>query len=202
LHSINNDEDSIHPHLNKKEKRILKHELFIERMWRLLFPQRLSPYIFFPPLFFFLASCRFRSSSNTSRLTGYYPAASIIVSGLEASRAPYSKSHARRLKRNERERLAGGGMESLKIALPSISKSAEDDDDTTANAKTTAAASTESVPDNSTEAPSSPARLGQIGQGKGAPLTRSQRRRALCVILFLPLKTRPSLVLLLLCWLF
>lgn len=160
-----------------------------------LFPQRLSPYIFFPPLFFFLASCRFRSSSNTYRLAGY-PAASITVSGLEASRAPYSKSHARRLKRNERERLAGGGMESLKIALPSIiSKSAGEEDDTTANsAKTTAAASTESVPDNSTDAPSPPARLGQIGQGKGAPLTRSQRRRALCVIFISPLKTRPSVI--------
>ncbi len=42
-----NDEDSIHPDhtLNKKEKRALRHELFIERMWRIfdyLF------YIFFP----------------------------------------------------------------------------------------------------------------------------------------------------------
>ncbi|KAI9445243.1 ribosome biogenesis protein SLX9-domain-containing protein, partial [Lactarius indigo] len=144
----NDDDDSIRPAttLNKKEKRILKHELFIER--------------------------------------------------LEASRAPYSKSHARRLKRKERERLAGGGMESLKTALPSIttnvviasgtSKSAEEDPNTPpGNAKTTAAASTgpsaESDPKfvSDPEAPSPPARLGQIGKGKGTPLTRSQRRRAL-----------------------
>ncbi|KAH8988916.1 ribosome biogenesis protein SLX9-domain-containing protein [Lactarius akahatsu] len=146
LHSVNNDDgDSIRPAtiLNKKEKRILKHELFIER--------------------------------------------------LEASRAPYSKSHARRLKRKERERLAGGGMESLASALPSIttdvviatgtSKSAGEGPNTSAgSARPTAAASTAEpdpmfVPDP--EAPSPPARLGQIGQGKGTPLTRSQRRRAL-----------------------
>jgi len=142
LHSANNDDDSIHPHhatLNKKEKRILKHELFIER--------------------------------------------------LEASRAPYSKSHARRLKRKERERLAGGGMESLKTALPSITsrKSAEEEEpsDVTSIAKTTAGAPTGPSPESEIapvpdpEAPSPPTRLGQIGQGKGTPLTRSQRRRAL-----------------------
>ncbi|KAN0135749.1 Ribosome biogenesis protein SLX9 domain containing protein [Lactarius tabidus] len=142
LHSVDDDGGSIHPHhaaLNKKEKRILKHELFIER--------------------------------------------------LEASRTPYSKSHARRLKRKERERLAGSGMESLKTALPSItsSKSAgEDPGGMTTSAKSTAATSTgpsaesECAPAPDTEAPSPPTpRLGQIGQGKGTPLTRSQRRRAL-----------------------
>ncbi|KAH9064267.1 ribosome biogenesis protein SLX9-domain-containing protein [Lactarius vividus] len=151
LHSVDNDDgDSSRPAttvtLNKKEKRILKHELFIER--------------------------------------------------LEASRAPYSKSHARRLKRRERERLAGGGMESLESALPSIttdvviatgiSKSAVEGPNTPAgSAKSLAAAPTGSsaepdpkfVPDP--EAPPPPARLGQIGQGQGTPLTRSQRRRAL-----------------------
>jgi len=42
------------------------------------------------------------------------------VTGLEASRAPYSKSHARRLKRREKEQLTAGGLGSLKAALPSI----------------------------------------------------------------------------------
>lgn len=83
-------------------------------------------------------------------------------------------------------------MESLESALPSIttdvviatgtSKSAGEGPNTPAP---TAAASTgpsaepdpKFVPDP--EAPSPPARLGQIGQGKGTPLTRSQRRRAL-----------------------
>ncbi|KAH8998924.1 ribosome biogenesis protein SLX9-domain-containing protein, partial [Lactarius hatsudake] len=110
--------------LNKKEKRILKHELFIERM---------------------------------------------------TSRAPYSKSHARRLKRKERERLAGGGMESLESALPSITT-----DGVIATGTSRSAGEGPTTPADP-EAPSPPARLvGQIGQGKGTPLTRSQRRRALC----------------------
>ena len=123
---------------------------------------------------------------------------SIIVSGLEASRTPYSKSHARRLKRKEREQLSGSGMESLKTALPSItsSKSAGEDPGgvMTTSAKSTAAATTtgpssesECAPAPDTEAPSPPTRLGQIGQGKGTPLTRSQRRRALCVNFFFSL---------------
>jgi hypothetical protein len=56
----------------------------------------------------------------------------------------------------------------------------------TTSAKSTAATSTgpsaesECAPAPDTEAPSPPTpRLGQIGQGKGTPLTRSQRRRAL-----------------------
>ncbi|KAH9175310.1 ribosome biogenesis protein SLX9-domain-containing protein [Lactarius sanguifluus] len=128
LHSVNNDDgDSIRPAttLNKKEKRILKHELFIER--------------------------------------------------LEASRAPYSKSHARRLKRKEWERLAGGGMESLESALPSITTT----DVVIATGTSKSAGEGPTTPADP-EAPSPPARLvGQIGQGKGTPLTRSQRRRAL-----------------------
>ena len=86
-------------------------------------------------------------------------------------------------------------MEALKTALPSItsSKSAgEDLGGMTTSAKTTAATTisssfeSECAPDApDTEAPSPPTRLGQIGQGKGTPLTRSQRRRALCVNLFI-----------------
>jgi hypothetical protein len=44
----------------------------------------------------------------------------VRITGLEASRAPYSKSHARRLKRREKEELTAGGLGSLKAALPSI----------------------------------------------------------------------------------
>ena len=86
-------------------------------------------------------------------------------------------------------------MEALKTALPSItsSKSAgEDPGGMITSAKTTVAATinpsfeSECAPDTpDTEAPSPPTRLGQIGQGKGTPLTRSQRRRALCVNLFI-----------------
>lgn len=179
-----------------------------------------SLYIFLSFFSFGILPC-IRSSSYTSRLG--YPAASIIVSGLEASRAPYSKSHARRLKRKEREGLAGGGMESLKSALPSIttmitsgggvssSKSAGEDRPndmpaTSSNTTTAAAASageldpkSESVAALEATTSSPPTRLGQIGEGKGTPLTRSQRRRALWVIFSLPppssLKTRRSVFL-------
>lgn len=131
---------------------------------------------------------------------------------MEASRAPYSKSHARRLKRKEREQLAGG-LGSLKAALPSI----------IVPTAVSASASTRATPAGEAGAPAAPARVqgvaittataagggtsaklagkssddrekthgeeasrttavrppGQIGKGKGAPLTRSQRRRAL-----------------------
>jgi hypothetical protein len=167
----------------------------MERMWRILFPQRLFSLHFFFLSFWDPAVYSFLLLHVSSRL----PADSIIVSGLEASRAPYSKSHARRLKRKEREGLAGGGMESLKTALPSIttmiasgtgSKSAGEDDtpaiSTAASAGTSAKLDPKSESAALVEAP--PTRLGQIGQGKGTPLSRSQRRRALWVNFFFPLQ--------------
>ncbi len=135
------------------------------------------------------------------------------VTGLEASRAPYSKSHARRLKRREKEQLTAGGLGSLKAALPFIAPTTKPTRTTTATigdrsageldaAATTTAAGRfdssvkpvtitkskskqptntitssqleEAPPPQPTTTPS-----GQIGEGHGAPLTRSQRRRAL-----------------------
>jgi hypothetical protein len=162
----------------------------------IIFPQRSFSLHFFFLSFWDLAVYSFLLLHVSSRL----PAASIIVSGLEASSAPYSKSHARRLKRKEREGLAGGGMESLKTALPSIttmisgnsSKSAGEDDTSAINAAASTGPSAKLDPKSESaalvphpEAP--PTRLGQIGQGKGTPLSRSQRRRALWVIFFFPL---------------
>jgi hypothetical protein len=83
-------------------------------------------------------------------------------------------------------------MESLKTALPSIttmisgnsSKSAGEDDTSAINAAASTGPSAKLDPKSESaalvphpEAP--PTRLGQIGQGKGTPLSRSQRRRAL-----------------------
>jgi ribosome biogenesis protein SLX9 len=137
------------------------------------------------------------------------------VTGLEASRAPYSKSHARRLKRREKEQLTMGGLGSLKAALPSIApttkltaraaaatigdtRSAGKLDAAATAATTTTTTTTAGIdasvkpidkleskqptikPDRLEEAPPPPTtRPGQIGEGHGAPLTRSQRRRAL-----------------------
>jgi len=163
LHSVNADEDASHAppqHApNKKERRILKHELFIER--------------------------------------------------LEASRAPYSKSHARRLKRREKEELTAGGLGSLKAALPSIapttrttaattiggSSAGQMDAAATTNTTTATAAaiiddasvkpinnelkSKSKQPTDQLEMPPPPPtpRPGQIGESHDAPLMRSQRRR-------------------------
>jgi ribosome biogenesis protein SLX9 len=129
--------------------------------------------------------------------------------GLETSRAPYSKSHARRLKRKENEQLAGGlGM--LQAALPSIAPTAATSATTSASersagmgdvpAATVIATATATrrvasakqlvaksksksnvIPERPGEpaAPQPTTRPGQIGEGKGTPLTRSQRRRTL-----------------------
>ncbi|TFY83767.1 hypothetical protein EWM64_g232 [Hericium alpestre] len=111
--------------MTKKEKQLLKHELFMQR--------------------------------------------------LEASRSPYSKSHNRRLKRREKEQV-GGGLETIKHAIAAVesgeatpSRSAPGDAE-----KVTADAPAD-------EKRSARTRPGQIGEGKGAPLKRSQRKQALCV---------------------
>jgi ribosome biogenesis protein SLX9 len=139
--------------------------------------------------------------------------------GLEASRAPYSKSHARRLKRKEKEQLAGG-LGILQAALPSIALTAATatttsagvtpagkGDATAATIVTTATATrrvasakkTVSKPESNVipDAPgdaavpqSTTTRPGQIGEGKGTPLTRSQRRRALYEPFFFLLSIR------------
>jgi hypothetical protein len=128
-----------------------------------------------------------------------------LVTGLEASRAPYSKSHARRLKRREKEELTAGGLGSLKAALPSIaptrtttrtaaattigdSSAGEPDAAATTTTTATAAAiivdaslkSKSKQPTDQLEMPPPPpptTRPGQIGEGHDAPLMRSQRRR-------------------------
>jgi hypothetical protein len=118
------------------------------------------------------------------------------ITGLEASRAPYSKSHARRLKRREKEQLTGR-LGSLKAALPSIAptattssaaivgeRSAEEVDAATATTSTTVTAARSGATVKPTQQPTitaipRPTRPGQIGEGNDAPLTKSQRRRAL-----------------------
>ena len=118
------------------------------------------------------------------------------ITGLEASRAPYSKSHARRLKRREKEQLTGR-LGSLKAALPSIAptattssaaivgeRSAEEADAATATTSTTVTAARSGATVKPTQQPTitaipRPTRPGQIGEGNDAPLTKSQRRRAL-----------------------
>ena len=199
---------------NKKEKRILKHELFIERTWRLFCTrdtrkQMTISFHHFASLLLYDFPCTSRSAMGYYCYSCYYvrhPSSTIDgrdewVSGLEASRAPYSKSHARRLKRKQKEQLAGG-LGLLKAALPSIAPIAASAAERSAGEERDAAAATDITTATATAAGggasakliarSKPATVtpdpgkapqaalpGQIGEGKGNPLTRSQRRRAL-----------------------
>ncbi|KAI0034285.1 ribosome biogenesis protein SLX9-domain-containing protein, partial [Vararia minispora EC-137] len=116
-------EDEGGTHLKKKEKRQLKHELFLER--------------------------------------------------LEINRAPYSKSHARRLKRKERDQLASGSLTDLAAALAKV--------DAPATGPSVLASSSEKKDTLSGAEPVQKAQPGQIGAGKSAPLKVSKRKQALRV---------------------
>ncbi|KAJ7631097.1 ribosome biogenesis protein SLX9-domain-containing protein [Roridomyces roridus] len=85
-----------------------------------------------------------------------------LLQRLESTRSPYSKSHNRRLKRKAREQV-GGGLNDIQLALAAVEDpevGAEED-------------SEETQPKKVKPKP------GQIGTGKGAPLSKAQRQRAL-----------------------
>ena len=91
--------------------------------------------------------------------------------GLEASRSPYSKSHERRLKRKSREQVAVGlgdvtaAISELDAGIPVVVQQSVFEND---------------AGDQAEEAPQRPKATSlQIGEGKGAPLTKSQRKKAL-----------------------
>ncbi|KAI0734572.1 ribosome biogenesis protein SLX9-domain-containing protein [Fomitopsis betulina] len=93
----------------------------------------------------------------------------LFLRRLEASRSPYSKSHGRRLKRKAKEQVAGGlsdmqaAIEELDDEMPPavVQSSAKEDEEQT------------SKPSKARATP------GVIGEGKGAPLSKNQRKRAL-----------------------
>jgi len=87
---------------------------------------------------------------------------------LQASQSPYSRSHNRRLKRKEKQQL-GSGMSDLNAALGALDDPAEEvhrPGITTARRRGTTDAKPRVKP-------------GQIGEGKGDPLTKAQRKKAL-----------------------
>ncbi|KAI0361260.1 hypothetical protein OH77DRAFT_1516252 [Trametes cingulata] len=99
----------------------------------------------------------------------------LFLKRLEQSRSPYSKSHERRLKRKAKEEVAGG-MSDIKAAISAV------EDDIPIAVQNTIAADTEATigGDTSKKAKAKP-KPGQIGEGKGAPLSKNQRKRALQV---------------------
>ncbi|ETW87335.1 hypothetical protein HETIRDRAFT_243058, partial [Heterobasidion irregulare TC 32-1] len=98
----------------------------------------------------------------------------LFLQRLEASRSPYSKSHNRRLKRLEREQIAGG-LDGLRSALAAVEQDVARADPRAQAPVAPGAKNTDAEPDR----PQPRARPGQIGEGKGAPLKRTQRKRAL-----------------------
>ncbi|KAI0080252.1 hypothetical protein K474DRAFT_293568 [Panus rudis PR-1116 ss-1] len=93
----------------------------------------------------------------------------LFLQRLESSRSPYSKSHERRLKRKAKEQVAGG-LSDIQAALPTL------DDQIPDSVKDAAAQGNDDIAGN-TSRPEP--KVGQIGEGKKEPLSKSQRKRAL-----------------------
>jgi hypothetical protein len=93
-----------------------------------------------------------------------------LLERLESSHSPYSKSHARRMKRKAKEQL-GGGLDEIQHALAAV-----DDDAAELLEESVAQTASEEVQPKQKKPKPKP---GQIGEGKGAPLSKAQRQRAL-----------------------
>jgi len=91
-----------------------------------------------------------------------------FIDKLQSFRSSTSKNQKRRLKKKQKEQV-GGGLDAIQAALSALDGDGGDDDD---------AEQTEQVADESVHSKVRP-KLGQIGEGKGVPLTQNQRKRAL-----------------------
>ncbi|CCL98987.1 uncharacterized protein FIBRA_00995 [Fibroporia radiculosa] len=92
----------------------------------------------------------------------------LFMKRLESSRSPYSKSHERRLKRKAREQVASG-MDDIRAAISAV-------EDAIPSAVAEARSQVES---DETQDQTARSQTGRIGEGKGVPLSKSQRKRAL-----------------------
>lgn len=90
--------------------------------------------------------------------------------GIKSSCTPYSKVQKRRFNRKQREQL-GGGLGSIEAVISALE---EEEISPTSEAQSNAA--------TSQQRPRAKARAGVIGEGKGVPLTKAQRRHVLCVL--------------------
>lgn len=103
----------------------------------------------------------------------------INLSGLEASRSPYSKSHSRRLRRKAKEQI-GGGLSDIQAAIADVEDDAPELIQTSIREAAEAEARGPKAPTNEPRVKFNP---GLIGEGKGAPLSKAQRKKALCVFI-------------------
>ena len=89
---------------------------------------------------------------------------------VETSRLPYSKSHARRLKRKAKEELAGGTLSDIQSAIAAMES----------DVKTLGEKLLAKPPNNEpSKPPAKKPNTGLIGEGKGTPLSQNQRKNAL-----------------------
>ncbi|KAF9787087.1 ribosome biogenesis protein SLX9-domain-containing protein [Thelephora terrestris] len=93
-----------------------------------------------------------------------------LLEKVEASRLPYSKSHARRLKRKAKEELAGGGLSDIQSAIAAMESNLQ------ASAEETFAEPSKNDP---SKPPAKSRNTGLIGEGKGVPLSQTKRKNAL-----------------------
>ena len=93
---------------------------------------------------------------------------------IEASRLPYSKSHARRLKRKAKEELAGGSLSDIQSAIAAV--------ETNEKTLTSEALVELSKDANPSKLPAKTPNTGLIGEGKGVPLSETKRKNALYVL--------------------
>ncbi|KAI1793882.1 ribosome biogenesis protein SLX9-domain-containing protein [Ganoderma leucocontextum] len=98
----------------------------------------------------------------------------LFIERLEQTRFPYSKSHERRLKRKAREQVAGG-MSEIKAAISALEDDMPEAIQNAVAADEAAGADAASRPQKARPKP------GQIGEGKGVPLSKNQRKRTLQV---------------------
>ncbi|KAK7058865.1 hypothetical protein VNI00_001489 [Paramarasmius palmivorus] len=105
------------------------------------------------------------SSGNLKKVGKQQLKREALLSRLELTQSPYSKSHQRRMKRKAREQIANG-LNEMQDAIASL-------EDTEESPK-------EEVKDNPEKVTSKPkTKSGQIGEGKGVTLSTQQRKRIL-----------------------
>ncbi|KAI8980683.1 ribosome biogenesis protein SLX9-domain-containing protein [Trametes punicea] len=97
----------------------------------------------------------------------------LFLKRLEQSRSPYSKSHERRLKRKAKEQVASG-MGDIKAAISAL------EEDIPVAVQNTISDANGADSHDAPKAKPKP-KPGQIGEGKGVPLNKNQRKRALQV---------------------
>ncbi|KDQ63626.1 hypothetical protein JAAARDRAFT_385217 [Jaapia argillacea MUCL 33604] len=93
----------------------------------------------------------------------------LFLERLSSGHAPYSKSHARRIKRKGKEQIAGG-LDDIKNALSFLDEGIQE-----------VGSQSQGEDESRLESTMTKVKLkpGQIGEGKATPLTEAQRKRAL-----------------------